>query len=657
MTGTVSRVTGRSRPRVISAIAAGLAGALIAAACTGRSETGPESRAGGTLRIGSIYFADFHQPIRTPEGAIDFTLDPASGLNVLSGEFFRCCLLRTLMSYSGRPTEEGGADLRPDLAAGPPEVSADGLTWTFRMKTGIHYGPPLESVEITAPDFIRAVERDLRPTPKALAGFLGPSLSSAGAAFWQDVIEGARAFAAGDASTISGLEAPDEHTLRVHVTRVNGDVGYLFSQADSAPIPPDPTEPTERLGAAQGHDAAYGRFLVASGPYMFAGSEDLDFSAPPDKQDPVAGYVPNESITLVRNPSWDRSTDSLRPAYPDRIELTMLPTEDEVIRRVERGGLDLSYDVPLGAELVRLYQSDPKLAGRLISHPNDVVFLISMNLATPPLDDVHVRKAVNLAADKARFQALAVAGNVVVAGSLGGDIAGHLVPDGLEDNLLLGYDPYETPGHAGSVDAARAEIAMSARYDHDSDGVCDAAACSDVLVLVRNDEPFWGKVAGRLRRDLMPLGITLRLRKVPLATIFGTIFDPTARIPMGIGFRFIKDFPTPSSLFHNFFPRSSLGTGMNWSLTGARPAELERWGYRVRNVVSLDERIGACRERLQEQIQCWADLDQYVMEQVVPTVPFLFGTSEWIVSERVTAFSFDQFYDYPALDRFELGSG
>ena len=68
-------------------------------------------------------------------------------------------LLRTLLSYRGAPTDQGGTILHPDLAASLPTVSAEGRTWTFRVKSGLHYAPPLNQVEITARDIIRALER------------------------------------------------------------------------------------------------------------------------------------------------------------------------------------------------------------------------------------------------------------------------------------------------------------------------------------------------------------------------------------------------------------------------------------------------------------------------------------------------------------------
>ena len=49
-------------------------------------------------------------------------------------------LLRTLLSYTGRTTAEGGAELQPDIASALPEISSDGLTYTFTLKSGINYG-------------------------------------------------------------------------------------------------------------------------------------------------------------------------------------------------------------------------------------------------------------------------------------------------------------------------------------------------------------------------------------------------------------------------------------------------------------------------------------------------------------------------------------
>ena len=89
--------------------------------------------------------------------------DPQKEYYGVAWEYYRCCLLRTLLCTTARrPTRTAGScsrTSRPRI----PEISADGLTWTFTLKSGLHYAPPLEEVEITAQDFVRAMERTADP--------------------------------------------------------------------------------------------------------------------------------------------------------------------------------------------------------------------------------------------------------------------------------------------------------------------------------------------------------------------------------------------------------------------------------------------------------------------------------------------------------------
>jgi peptide/nickel transport system substrate-binding protein len=205
---------------------------LVGAACGGDGDTeqpGPTggdtaNLEGGTLRMAQL--AD-----------VTAAFDPQKEYYSVTWEYYRCCLLRNLMSYQGVPTDEGGADIFPDLAAGEPEQSSDGLTWTYQIKPGINYAPPKEDVEITAPDFIRALERTA--DPKANVG---------GYSFYYSVIEGFDDFAAGDADEISGLSAPDTHTLEITTTSPVGDMSYRLAMGTAAPIPPD--DEGERMGVA-----------------------------------------------------------------------------------------------------------------------------------------------------------------------------------------------------------------------------------------------------------------------------------------------------------------------------------------------------------------------------------------------------------------------
>ena len=203
-----------------------------------------------------------------------------------------------------------------------------------------------------------------------------------------------------------GLETPDDRTLVVRLEEVTGDLTYRFSLPATAPIPE---------GAAEGHDEDYSHYVVASGPYMVEGSEQINVSQPANEQEPAGGFVPpvlgedgavEEAghLVLVRNPSWDPATDPLRAAYADRIELTLGGASDEEIaRRVDAAEVDLAYNADSPFEQVARYRDDPALSDRVFMFPNNAIWSLTMNLAVPPFDDVHVRRAVSRAIDKARL--------------------------------------------------------------------------------------------------------------------------------------------------------------------------------------------------------------------------------------------------------------
>lgn len=418
-----------------------------------------------------------------------FTLDPQRDYAAEPWGFFRCCLLRTLLSYPGLPTARGGAELRPDLAASLPEVSSDGLTWTFRLKRGLRYGPPLTNTEIHASDIVRALERVAR-----VGGDAYP--------FYYAVIEGFSEVLSGKAESISSLETPDDHTLVIHLTQPTGDLGYRLALPAAAPIPPVPSGAA--LGSAEGHEEA---FL-----------------------------------------------------------------------------------------------------------------------------DIHGGRAI-------------------------GEVTGHIILNSLENNLLLNYDPYATPGSAGNLDSARQEMALS-RYDRDGDGMCDDPVCRNVLAVAAKLEGGVGRKEGEaFASDLKALGISLDLRVLDFGPFFTRLSDPRRHVALGINAGWLKDFPAAGSFVIPLFSRNGLGAS-NYSLVGATSEDLRSWGYKVTSVPTVEEKVSDCVPLVgDEQIRCYAELDQQIMEQVVPWVPLLVENHVYIVSRRVASTSFDQFTTQPAVDRTALSAG
>jgi peptide/nickel transport system substrate-binding protein len=641
-------------PLVKTRFAAVMAGvALLASGCTGTSgkpSEGLPAGAGGTLTA----LVTQEHGSATAVGA----LDPQVTTDTGTLELARCCLFRGLLSYNGKLAGDGGATPQPDLAATLPTVSPDGLTWSFELRPGIHYAPPLQDTEVVAGDFVRSIERALAPASPATAKARGCSVGHScqiGGYFPAQLIpfiDGANAYASGDATTISGLETPSSTTLQVRLTKPSGDLAFLMALPAFAPIPAKPGDPSAAFGIAQGHDLDFGQgFAVGTGPYMVAGAGDIDFSLPPEQQQPPSG-VSKRTLTLVRNPSWDPATDDLRVGYPDQIVVQGVSdtnqdgeavSEAEQMIEAERG--DLLFDWLASNEIVHTFEASPDLRDNVFVGQQDALTEMSLNLAVPPFDDVHVRRAVNLAIDKRALQPLLFTSS---------QSATHIGPDGMENDLLLNYAPLGDG--SGDLSAAKDEMALS-EYDRNHDGVCDATACGSVE-LATPSQDFTGRVemGPKIRDDLAPLGIHVDVQANDDEWMSaGT--DPAAGVAMSL-WVFVKDYPDATTFFSQFGSTElHSGGGIDPTLLGASPSQLQHWGYRVRKVPNVDDRIAECtRQVFAEQVTCWKDFDTYLMQEVVPWVPLLAWKGAAVFSAHVTAFSIDQSTPFPsaAFDRLRL---
>jgi peptide/nickel transport system substrate-binding protein len=628
---------------------------LLAAGCTGNSTPRRESLpagAGGTLTA-----------LVTQQGgsASGFGgLDPQITSDSGTLELARCCLFRGLLSYSGRLAADGGATPRPDLATTLPTVSPNGLTWTFELRPGIHYAPPLQNTEVVAGDFVRSIERALAPaSPEAAKAYGCPpgdpcQIGGFAASQLIGVVEGTDAYASGDATTISGLETPSPNTLQVRLTKPSGDLPFLLALPAFAPIPAKPGDPNAAFGIAEGHDVDFGQgFAVGTGPYMLAGASNIDLSLPPDQQQPPSG-LSKRTITLVRNPSWDPATDDLRVGYPDQIVLQGVSDTDrdgeavsEAEQMIESGSGDLLFDWLASNDIVHKFEASPALRDNVFVGQQDALSEMSLNVAVPPLDDVHVRKAINLAIDKRALQPLLFTSS---------QVASHIGPDGMENDLLLNYAPLGDG--SGDLSAAKKEMALSG-YDRNHDGVCDATACRSVELATPSDD-FTGRVAmgPKIRDDLAPLGIQVDVRADDTEWL-SSAADPTAAVAMSL-WNYTKDYPDATTFFGQFASTNLSSEGVNPTLLGASPSQLQHWGYHVRNVPNVDDRIAQCtREVFAQQVTCWKDFDTYLMQEVVPWVPLLAWKGAAVFSAHVIAFSIDQSTPFPAaaFDRLKLAPG
>jgi oligopeptide transport system substrate-binding protein len=145
-----------------------------------------------------------------------------------------------------------GGSVQPDLALDLPDVSTDGMTYTFHLRTGVHFsnGDPL-----TAADLVYSWSRT--------AALQGPD-----AGIFSGVDGYAATVAAGMAAKLmSGLTATDDHTLEVKLVAPQGyfldRLASVAAAAVDRKVVATAADPLGRAGDWANHPAT----LVGTGPY------------------------------------------------------------------------------------------------------------------------------------------------------------------------------------------------------------------------------------------------------------------------------------------------------------------------------------------------------------------------------------------------------
>jgi peptide/nickel transport system substrate-binding protein len=576
--------------------------------------TNEAPKAGGTYRVGW-------------ENAFGFTdaLDPTGEYLGDAFSILSDLMVRTLAGYN-HVAGTAGNKVVPDLAISLPKPTNGGKTYTFHLKSGIRFGPPVDR-PITSKDIAYAMQRLANPK------------NGAQYAFYYKVIKG---WSAGEkGKPISGIKTPNPTTIVFNLTEPTGDFLYRMSLPATGPIP-------QEVGKCfEGQPGKYGRNIVSSGPYMFAGSDKVDASSCA-KLKPASGFDGQTTLRLVRNPSYRASTDSkaARENLPDEFLFTVNTNADDIYNKVQAG--ELEDEVPGGTpppKVLREYTTNPDLKSNLHVNGGDRTWYFPMNLTQPPFDDIHVRKAMNFIIDKAAIQK-------AWGGPAAGAIATHIVPDPMLNNVLKGFDPYKTPGNAGSVAKAAAEMKKS-KYDPGHTGKCTAKACKGVL-LVADTREVDTRMLPIVEANAAKIGITFKARAITGA--YPTLQTPSKNIAFMVRPGWGKDYADAGTFFNVLFVRSAiLASGnTNYSLVGLTPAMAKKLKVSgtVSGIPSIDADIAKCNHTQPRtlaaagkdpRIACWAALDQKVMTQIAPWVPYLSANVVRITGPKVTKWSYDQF--------------
>jgi len=242
-------------------------------------------------------------------------------------------------------------EMQPCLAEGFATISADNLTYTFKLKQGVKWH---DGTDFTADDVLYTFERIFTPATGSLV------------VEDYQMIVGAQEMLDGTATTLSGIEVIDPYTIKVTITEP-----FALFEPFFGTCPIYPRKGCTEAGADWGLGTAIG-----TGPFALQ-EHTMDIGA-----------------RLVRN---DNYHDQNRMPTIDSIYFKFYSDLNTMLLEYEAGNID---SLILDGGMVEQYQDDPTFASHLNSHPTFGHYFLVMNFNMDPWkDNPKAREAFSYAVD------------------------------------------------------------------------------------------------------------------------------------------------------------------------------------------------------------------------------------------------------------------
>ena len=463
----------------------------------------PSSIPGGTLRLVT--------------GTVD-SLDPARSYSPGVWNVMRL-YTRQLVAYAPKPGAEG-TRVVPDLATAPGRSTDGGRTWTYTLRPGVRWE---DGSFLTSADVKYGIQR----------------------LFASDVITGGPTWAVQllddraspydgpykDRNGLKNITTPDRRTVVFKLVRPFADWDDVMALPAASPV-------RQKADTA----ATYGRKPLSLGPYR------------------VAEVATDGTVSFERNPRWSKALDPIRTALPDRVVLkpNVLPAERD--RQLLAGQADADVTGSgLQPEAAARALADPALASRVDDPGTGTVRFVAMAAGVAPFADVHCRRAVQYAIDKAAVKE-------ALGGTYAASLATTLWPRGLP-----GYPataPYPAgEGNRGDLPTARTELAR-----------CNRAGGFPATLATVNDGR--GKAAAdAVARALGRVGIRVAVKEYPRATFLSAVAGSPAAVRDGelglVVAEWAADFPSPYAFLVPLADGRSIRPAANPNVAELGGGELE----------------------------------------------------------------------------------
>ena len=366
---------------------AGVVAVAIGACSSGSSSSSPAStggKSGGTITI-----ASGTAPLSADQG-LDFTTQGTELYSVVN---------TPLLTFKRGVQGVAGTQIVPGLAQSLPTVSNGGKTYTFQLRSGLHYsnGAPIKASDVTY-----ALERDIKIPWQA-------------ASFVSAYIQGGTDYANGKAKTISGM-VTDDATGKITVNLVApfAPIVDIFALAGTAPVPQ--STPMKNLA---------GTGTIGDGPYKWG------------------AITAGQSYTLVKNTKFD--VPGLPLGHADtivfKVNSNVLANAEQVLSN-QADLFDPGDTLPASV----LQQVKSQAADRYAAIPTNSTFYFWFGTTQKPFNNLFARQAVLAALDQRALSRLD-------SGFLTEDC--HLIPPGIEGHSSPSTCPYHSPTGAPNMTKAK----------------------------------------------------------------------------------------------------------------------------------------------------------------------------------------------------------
>ncbi|HEY5335719.1 MAG TPA: ABC transporter substrate-binding protein [Mycobacteriales bacterium] len=418
-------------------------------------------------------------------GDVDY-LDTAGGYYTVTYTLMRG-YTRQLVSYPNSVDPKVANTVVADMATSVPKPTNNNKTYTFTIKNGVQWDttPPRQ---VTGADEIRGIKR-----------LCNPYSASGGVGYYEATIVGMQTFCDGfskvktdaasikaymDSNQISGLTANGDQ-VTFNLVQPAGDFLNILALPFASPVPVEYEQYVPNSADVQQH-------IISDGPYT------------------ITKYVPQQSISMVRNPAWKASTDALRHAYVNAVQVTEGSDAAPVQQALQTGDADMEWDttVPAASLATLKASNDPHLQIQNTGSTLYAVFNEASTTEGGALGKTAVRQALQYCVAKSDI--VQIEGGSVIAAPL----------DQILTPPILGYkqiDPYNNLN--GNEDAAKGKSMLAAA------GYPNGLK----LTFLYRNKAKAPNVAQALQQDMAKCGVTLTLKQAATADFYAKILQqPTA---------------------------------------------------------------------------------------------------------------------------------